>query len=288
MPHDRPLGILVGGAAVIAADREESDGTLKSDQGKIGGAFVAGRGTLAISGAGNGPYLDSFTASMVDWFRAKGTDFEASAFGEELRRKNYEFYKRSVLPFAPYEESVDYELLACFYPAPTEGDIALASAIGGIPGKGCEMWTSHKLSLLKVEGFAAVGVGATTAKAMLAKLLVPFIPLEVAISLAAYVAYYVKRTVKDVGLDTDVLVINRDALPKYVPKEEISEMEAKFEEYGPVERANLYYCLGGNLSEQERFLGKPGDHKRRQKSLRDFFESLNKERVKRWTLSPVK
>jgi hypothetical protein len=112
---------------------------------------------------------------------------------------------------------------------------------------------------------------------------VPSIPLEVAVSLAAYVAYNVKRTVKDVGLDTDIMVIKRNTFPRWVEGDEISEMEAKFEEYKRVERESLYYCLGGNLTEQEQFFDEPGDHKRRQKSLRRFFEKLNSARLKLWT-----
>jgi hypothetical protein len=103
----------------------------------------------------------------VDWFRDTNSDFKADAFAEDLRRKHYEFYKRCVLPFV--EESVDYELLACFDPAPTRREIALAAEFGGIPGKRPALWTSHKLTLLKAEPFAAVGCGAVTAKALLTK-----------------------------------------------------------------------------------------------------------------------
>jgi hypothetical protein len=52
---------------------------------------------------------------------------------------------------------------------------------------------------------------------------------------------------------------------------------------GAMERENLYYCLGGNLAEHEKYLGKEGAHKRRHKSLRKFFEGLNDARIKRWT-----
>ncbi len=276
------LGILAHGGAVVAADREQSDGTLKSDQGKIRGQWVAGRGSLAVSGAGNGPYLDSLTAELIDWFKDDKAKFSAEKIEEEIRNKNYAFYEKSVLPFAPYEQDADYELLACFGAAPTAVEVALASKLGGLPGKGCELWTSHKLSVVKEEHFAAVGCGATTAKALLARFWVPFIPLPVAINLAAYVVYHVKRTVKDVGLDTDIMIFS-GAIPMPVPRDEIAEMEAQFEEYGRIERENLYYCLGGDLKEHEELFGKPGDHKRIQKSLRKFFENLNSERVKKWT-----
>src|SRR5882724_9735501 len=152
------IGLVTSGGAVIAADREESDGTLKTDQGKIEAVWKAGTGCLAVSGAGNGPYLDSLSASLMDWFRSDDADIKQGTIGEDLRRKNHEFYKRSVLPFAPYEESVDYELLVCFDPTPSRAEIKLAAALGGLAGKGCSLCKSHKLSLLKTEPFAAVGV----------------------------------------------------------------------------------------------------------------------------------
>jgi hypothetical protein len=279
------LGILAHGGAVIAADREQSDRTLKTDQAKIRGQWVAGRGSLAVSGAGNGPYLDSLTAELIEWFKNDQVQFDPKKFGEELRTKNHAFYESSVLPFAPYQEEVNYELLTCFAPSLTAGEIRFASKLGLMPQKECELWTSHKLSVVKEEYYAAVGCGATTAKALLARCWVPFIPLPVAINLACYVVYHVKRTVKDVGLDTDVMVFS-GGIPMALSRDEITEMEAQFEEYGRIERENLYYCLGGDLKEHEELFGKPGDHKRIQKSLRKFFEKLNAKRVKRWTPKP--
>lgn len=198
------LGLLARGGVVIAADREESDGTQKLEQSKIGGVYIGGRGCIAVTGAGNGQYLDSLTESLVEWFSDDKSDITGSTFGEDLRRKHYEFYKRCVLPFAPYEEPVDYELLVCFDSAPTRGDIAFAAQIGGIPGKAATLWTSHKLSVLKADPYAAVGSGRTLAKSLLAKFWVLSMPLEIAISLAVYVMYQAKRTIKDVGLDTDL------------------------------------------------------------------------------------
>jgi hypothetical protein len=253
------LGLLAHRGVVIAADREQSDGTLKSDQGKIQTGWVRNRGSIAISGAGNGPYLDSLSSDLMDWFSNDKTQFEVDKFGEELRSKNHDFYQRSVLPFAPYLESVDYELLVALAPAPTVEEIALAKELGGLPGKHPNLWTSHKLSVLKEEPFAAVGVGRTTANSLLLKYWVPSLPLEIAATLATYIVYQVKRTVKDVGLETDVLVIS-GGLPHHLTRQEISAMEARFSEYEDAERENLFYCFGGDLTQLEKVEGKVGDH----------------------------
>jgi hypothetical protein len=274
------LGILAEGGAVIAADRQQSEGTLKLEQGKISGLWVIGRGCIVLSGAGNGAYLDSLTSELKTWFGDKTYAFDPEKFGEELRNRNYDFYERSVMPFVPYEESVDYELLACYAPAPTPQEIALAERLRATPGKGPAFWTSHKLVLTPEDQFAAVGIGATTAKALFTKLWSPSLSLEIATNLAAYIVYQVKRTVKDVGLETDIAVVNRSMVWPLTGSE-IDAMEARFKEYGQVERASLYYCLGGDLSQYENVIGEAGEHKRVRTSMHKFFKQLNSKRAQR-------
>jgi 20S proteasome alpha/beta subunit len=275
------LGMLAQGGIVIAADREQSDETLKSEQGKIHTFWRVNRGTVAISGAGNGPYLDALTAEVQDWFMDDNTKFKASEFGKELRSTNHAFYKKSVLPFVPYESSVDYELLVGFAPSPTRMEIAMAKKFGGAVGGRRTLWTSHKLSVLKEEPFCAVGIGRTTAHSLLLKYGVPFISIEIAATLAAYIVYQVKRTVRDVGLETDVLVIS-GGFPHHLTRHEITAMESRFSEYEDSERENLFYCFGGDLPHLEQVGGKLGDHKRREARLRRFFEKLNAKRIQKW------
>lgn len=276
------LGMLAQGGIVIAADREQSDETLKSEQGKIHSFWRVNRGTVAISGAGNGPYLDAITSEIQEWFMDDETKFKSSEFGKEVRGKNHEFYTKSVLPFAPYESSVDYELLVAFAPAPTKMEVAMAKKFGGVLGGRRKLWTSHKLSVLQEDPFAAVGIGRTTAHSLLLKYWVPFISIEIAATLAAYIVYQVKRTVKDVGLETDVLVVS-GGLPHHLTRHEISAMEARFAEYEYSECENLFYSFGGNLPHLEQIGGgKLGDHKRREERLRRFFEKLNTKRSQKW------
>lgn len=275
------IGLLADRGVVIAADREQSDGALKSEQGKIISAWIANRGSIAISGAGNGPYLDSLSSEIMEWFGHDKTPLEFGKFGEELKRKNRDFYKASVMPFVPYEDLADYELLVAFAPSPTKQEVILAKKLGGSPGRSPALWTSHKLSLLKEEPFAAVGVGRTAANSLLLKYWVPSLSIEIAATLATYIVYQVKRTVKDVGLQTDVLVIS-GSLPHHLLRHEISAMESKFEEYEDAERESLFVCFGGDLVKLEQFGGKIGDHDRRNAHLRRFFEKLNVKRRQKW------
>jgi hypothetical protein len=275
------IGLLADRGVVIAADREQSDGALKTEQGKIITAWIANRGSIAISGAGNGPYLDSLGSEIMKWFEAEKKVLEFSKFEEELELKNHDFYSHSVMPFVPYDDSVDYELLVAFAPSPTKQEVMLAKKLRASPGRSPALWTSHKLSVLKEEPFAAVGVGRTAANSLLLKYWVPSLSIAIAATLVTYIVYEVKRTVKGVGLQTDVLVIS-GSVPHHLPRHEISAMESKFEEYEDAEGESLFVCFGGDLAQLEQFGGKVGDHHRRNARLRRFFEKLNAKRRQKW------
>ncbi len=63
---------------------------------------------------------------------------------------------------------------------------------------------------------------------------------------------------------------------------EIAQMETQFRFYEKLEKASLYYCLGGNLSQAQRAMMPDMDDDTRRQALREFFENLNAERVKQW------
>jgi hypothetical protein len=261
------LGILAAGGTVIAADRQQTEGTAKSNRGKVSAAWKAGRGCIVLSGAGDGPPLDAIADEFREWFRADGTPLNDTDIDAEIRRRHEEFYHRYVLPFSAYAdyESPDYELLVA------------ASLINSSHG----LWTSSKLVVNNEELFAAVGVGATAANALLNKFYVPTMPIEIAISLAAYVVYQVKQTVDGVGFETDMYAIINHA-PFAIGGEEISEMETHFRSYEKAARSNLYYCLGGDPAVPDSFFGLGEDRESRDKAIRQFFEKLNAKRIERW------
>ena len=54
------IGLLASDGIVIAADREEGDGYLKNDTGKIATSYkgLEPIGVMAVTGAGTGLYID--------------------------------------------------------------------------------------------------------------------------------------------------------------------------------------------------------------------------------------
>lgn len=258
------LGILAGGGIVMAADRQETSGSFKGSVGKVHAHWVRNQGTLAISGAGDGPYIDSLRAEIVKWFKQdRASPITEQEMEDELRRQHQVFYRDNVLPGSQWSpgDVPDYQLLVAF----------------SSPWHGNTLWTTSKLSTVKESEYAAVGIGATAAKVMLNRLGFPFMDLEIAVTLAAYIVYQVKRTVDFVGLETDIFEI-RNHVPLVVGREELTEMEAQFRLYGSVERDNLFYYLGGDLANRENVIGKPGGHSRAEKSLRKFFMAWNEKR----------
>jgi ATP-dependent protease HslVU (ClpYQ) peptidase subunit len=253
---------------VIASDRQQTEEALKANEGKTSGMFVLGRGSLMISGAGNGPYLDAFADQINDWWEGENTPIEKAKIYGELQERHDDFYRRYVLPFSRYAEyeRPDYELLV----------VASTTHARSI-------WTSHKLVVNSEDNYAAVGSGGTVAKALLRKFHVPYLPLDVAINLAAYVVYQVKQTVDGVGFETDVYEINaRTHIPTRVLASEIATMEATFHSYEMLEKSNLYYCLGGNVTQAQRAMMPDLDDATRRESIREFFQKLNAERDKQW------
>jgi 20S proteasome alpha/beta subunit len=105
------LGIIARDGIVIAADREEGDGYLKTDRGKILQVF-RGRnpvGWIAISGAGNGPALDEVARLLGDTF-CEEEESTAGQAKDALTKVHRSYYEKTVLPFAPTERP-DYELV---------------------------------------------------------------------------------------------------------------------------------------------------------------------------------
>ena len=263
------IAITAFDGTIIASDRQQTEEALKANEGKTSGKFIAGRGSLMISGAGNGPYLDAFADQINYWWEDEKTPGKRGEIQVELQKRHEEFYRKYVLPFSRYAdyERPDYELLI------------VASTMEAFSS----IWTSHKLVLNGEDNFAAVGSGATVAKALLRQFYVQYLTLDVAINLAAYVVYQVQQTVDGAGFETDTYEINsRTHIPMRVGADEIAKMEARFRSYEMFERSNLYYCLGGTLTDAQRAIMPDLDDDTRRDSIREFFGNLNAERVKQW------
>lgn len=233
------IGLIASDGVVIAADRQETEGDQKKEQRKIDTLWAGGIGSLVVSGAGNGPYIDSMTTRLQVAFASKIWAWSDNAeMTENFRATHAAFYTDTVLPFAGYQpyERPDYELLfGC-----------------SIVAKHHFLWYSHKLTLNRVQGYRAVGVGASTAESLLKKFYVARLPLKVAISLAAYVVYQVKNSVEGCGFATDVLFTQAHTPPCRVSEQTLKEMEDAFAKFRLIERDDLFKMIGGGVVPENR------------------------------------
>lgn len=263
------LAINAIGGSVVATDRQQTEGELKLNWGKMSAQWALHRGSLVIAGAGNGPYLDAIGTRLGDWFRDDpDVPIGLDELEQDLQKKHKDFYREYVLPFEayPYNERPDYELLLVASPEKA----------------GDRIWTTHKLVIHRERDFAAVGCGRTVARALLDKFHIPGLPIDVAINLAAYVLWQVKQTVDGVGFETDMFEIRRGRPAAIIPRDEIAAMEAQFRSYQKVEVATLYYCLGGTISEAQRQNWDfDAEEETRKKLVREFFEKLSENRFKK-------
>jgi hypothetical protein len=229
------LGLIADTGIVVAADQQETEGEQKKDEHKVASSWVINGGAFLVSGAGNGPYIDSVSKQLESCFVAMVNPPDVEPEEHEIRERFAEihraFYSESVLPFAGYQpyERPDYELL-----------------FGCSMKKQRFLGVSHKLILNRVDGYRAVGVGAGTAESLLKKFYAYRLPLKVAISLAAFVVYQVKNSVEGCGFGTD-LHFTRDDIPHHVAPQEIRKMEDAFAKFRLIERDNLYQLIGGGV-----------------------------------------
>jgi 20S proteasome alpha/beta subunit len=191
------IGIVASDGVVIAADREEGDGYLKNDTGKISVVFkgTVPIGQFAVTGAGTSANLDE----AGNLLRNAYSDNHDPEVGESevvsaLAKAHRDYYTETILPFDAYprDERPFYRLL-----------IGCDSAAFGK-----RLWSTSELAFNSTNDYEAVGSGETVAKGILSTLY-DSIPLLYAIKLAAYVIYKTKISVSNCGLGTDIVILRR-------------------------------------------------------------------------------
>jgi 20S proteasome alpha/beta subunit len=228
------IGILLSDGILIAADREESSGYEKLDQGKVTGAWRASPpGTILMSGAGAGSNIDTLSANVKRWFK-DDDESDHSKIAAHIEATHAHFYDQKVLPFATSDIGrADYSLLIGCWTRPN-GNMFPERSI----------WTTDGLTLVQHAQYAAVGVGSATARAILSKLFLPLSTVE-AVNLAAYVIHEVKLTISGCGIGTDIVYTHKDFF-NFVPVEQIKEMEEGFKLYRKEERIHFHQCMSHN------------------------------------------
>jgi predicted proteasome-type protease len=260
------IGLMADNGIVLAADRQETAGYQKTDTGKISANFKPGKGSLIVTGAGSGTYLDSIAQQILASFSDDDKNKKSVEVAVALNTTNRRFYSETVIPFSSYpdHERPDYALLiGC-------------DVVGSQPA----LFETDRLAFKSVDDYTAVGLGASTAKTLLSKFYIPRMPTPIAISLAAFVMYEVKASVEGCGLGTDVFY-TADHVLQSVRDEEVLQMESAFHLFHLSERENLHYCIASGAALDS---GSLETHTRQRNELRDLFSKLNRDRLR--TLSP--
>jgi len=221
------IGILVSDGVIIAADREESYGDLKSDTGKISASvkLVHPFGQLAVTGAGSGPHLDEVGELLREAHRASPAFTTVDAVKSMLRKSHRDYYRETVLPI-PLRERPSYHLL-----------------IGWCSPFGKCLWSTSGLAFDTIHDYGAVGTGDAVAMGLLGTLY-DNIPAKYAAMLAAYVVYQTKVSVKDCGLGTDIIILRRDGVYESISSVIVRQWEDVFRYYVNMERNAFHYCIG--------------------------------------------
>jgi 20S proteasome alpha/beta subunit len=236
------IGILASDGVVIAADREEGDGYLKNDRGKIYQAFRGSipTGSIAVTGAGDGPSLDGICNLMANAFSDERDDPGFDAAEKALVETHRKYYHETIMPFSlqPQLERPDYSLIV--------------GCVGG--GLGKKLFSTSRLGFNSSGDYEAVGVGASVANTWLGKLY-DYLPLRHAVKVAAYVIYQVKTSVGGCGLGTDIAIVKPDRpIPETVAPATIRKWEDAFRYLQTLERNVFHYCLGVDETQEQHLM----------------------------------
>lgn len=196
------LGILAGNSQILAADTQISANPEKFSQGKIHYLWHAPTseyeaGMVTITGAGDSAYLHALQQEMSQAFKGctvESMDEVGDAFGKALKR----FYKEHVVALGlPRDDRPEVELI-----------------IAARRGIASRTWVSSKNRLNVVEsGSVAVGIGAVYAQSVLDNLAIVPYSIETAMLAAAYVAFLVKLRNLWVGMDTQIVRVDKAEMP---------------------------------------------------------------------------
>lgn len=231
------IGVLCSDGLVLAADREEGDGYLKNDTGKIYhmARFVPSLAWLSVTGAGDAAALDEISKLLSDTFTERDEERTSDEEQEALVRRHRSYYREVILPFSkqPSNERPDYSLI-----------------IGTVRqrGLGAKLFTTSKLAWNVSQDYAAVGIGASIANMWLQRLY-ERMPAISAIRLASYVVYQVKSSVSGCGFSTDVVMLRGKNVIEKVNPELIRRWEGVFRYFPSLERNIFSYCAGVRPSE---------------------------------------
>jgi hypothetical protein len=230
------IGLLAEDGIVVAADTQETIGSMKIDESKV---LVANKGTkrqkagaLIVSGAGDGGYLDTINQEICDCFLSNKWD--KKSFTNSIKRQLKQFHADHIIPFSML---------------PSHERPELSLVLGGQIGTNLLLLESDRSTIRPCRNYAAVGIGHTHARAMLRRYWVKLNTVKAA-SLAAYIMFNVKNNVDGCGNETQIVIL-KDGHAEYLSDRNIFMLEHSFREYQADEVLMLHFALGLDLRQPD-------------------------------------
>lgn len=233
------LGIIATDGIVLAADREEQHpGFMKVSQSKMRVHQVAGKrsGTCLIAGAGNSAtHIDAQMEAVLEAFTAH-PDAIGAELQECLSAAVGKFHRDHIIPLSQdRSQRPMIEMLIACEREPTS--LLLET---------CETVTVTR------RPYAAVGIGAFAARALLGRLHRRMDTFSTAL-LAAYVTYQVKETIEGCGKQTDISYIRGNECHSMIPRN-LAELELAFDDYALTEKRVAEYLFSKEKPDEKRLM----------------------------------
>jgi hypothetical protein len=215
------LGLLAGTGIVIAADTEETVGENKVSALKTRTSFWH---PFAVTGAGNGSYIDAITQELESCQAKHATD----TLSETLSA----FYVKHVIPFS--DDQLDFQL------------IIGVQREDEFPFGGNALWVTYKSTMRRVYGSDAVGVGDIQAKSVMDA--APMISsIGQGVLLACCAVYQAKLKTVGCGQGTTVDCLYHNQTHSIFP-DVIDSCERWFEKYTRISHSSFAYCLNDQFA----------------------------------------
>lgn len=225
------LGFVCGPLSMVASESEITVGGEAIQGGKISSMWRAEpSGAICLSGAGSFAYMQTLTSDIEEKFTNwKGTVDE---FGAWMKDHVRDFYKKHVST-----------LLDKVATPPLYRTLIMAHH-----NHERRFWSTERTLLIPESSFKAIGSGAPTATGLLSGLYRPYLKLNGAAILAAYVIYRVKRTVQGCGFDSEIRFLFGDRFG-IVPQDFIGRCEELFKKYERLNKDFFYFATALPISE---------------------------------------
>jgi hypothetical protein len=236
------LGVLGAAGIIVGADTEVTIGYQKTEGLKVSTGISFGLhgknpSAIAITGAGDGGYLDYLFEEFTQFFRDH-PGLSITQLFSRFRGMLRSFHKDHIVPFLP-----------------TEPDLGVDLIIGVQRKNETALWTNSRSALKKVRDYHIVGCGDTEAKRVFRHATWARHDLGLLAAVACYAIQRAKESATYCGKNTILFYITNHSVHLVDPAV-IDKAEALFHRYQRQEGQSFMYAVGNPYSDDAKQLEK--------------------------------